>query len=189
MKEQVTMKTRHRLALMVAVAALAIGFDQATKRIAADTLQFAPPRSYLGDLFRLQYSENPGAFLSLGATLPAEVRTWLFKWGIGALLAGAMGFALFTKRLTPLTVAGLALFVGAGFSNLVDRIIHGDVVIDFMNVGIGRLRSGVFNVADMSIIAGLVLVILGSLVDQELHTAAVENQREEEQRLEAPPDL
>jgi signal peptidase II len=47
----------------------------------------------------------------------------------------------------------VALFVAGGASNLVDRIAHG-VVIDFMNVGIGPLRTGIFNVADVAIMLG-----------------------------------
>lgn len=54
---------------------------------------------------------------------------------------------------------GVALLVGGGVSNLLDRIIHG-TVIDFMNVGIGPLRTGIFDVADMAIMLGVGIVML-----------------------------
>jgi signal peptidase II len=53
----------------------------------------------------------------------------------------------------------VARFVGSGVSNLLDRIIHG-AVVDFMNVGIGPLRTGIFNVADMAIVLGVGIVLL-----------------------------
>lgn len=161
------MMTRRRLALVTGVVVLTASCDQITKRIASDTLRFSPPQTFFGDLFRLQYSENPGAFLSLGSGLPGDWRAWLFKWGVGALLAGALAYTLSNGRLRTATVIGLSLFIGGGLSNLADRVFRGDMVVDFMNVGIGRLRTGVFNVADLSIVAGVLLFIVGSLLDQD----------------------
>ncbi len=56
------------------------------------------------------------------------------------------------------SLVGVAILVAGGASNLLDRIAYG-MVIDFMNVGIGPLRTGIFNVADMAIMLGA-----GSLV-------------------------
>jgi signal peptidase II len=169
-------KSRNRIALAVAVIVLSAGCDQLTKRVAADTLKFSPPHSFLWDIFRLQYSENPGAFLSLGAGLPGDTRTLLFKWGVGALLAGALAFTLLNNKLKPLSVMAMSLFIGGGFSNLADRIVRGDVVVDFMNAGIGRLRTGVFNVADLSIVAGVLLLAVAGLLEQDSHPARPANE-------------
>jgi signal peptidase II len=49
---------------------------------------------------------------------------------------------------------GLGLVFAGGASNLVDRISRGSV-IDFMNVGLGGLRTGIFNVADVAILVGV----------------------------------
>ena len=54
---------------------------------------------------------------------------------------------------------GATLFVAGGASNLVDRITYG-TVIDFMNAGIGPLRTGVFNVADMAIMLGAGILVI-----------------------------
>jgi signal peptidase II len=45
-------------------------------------------------------------------------------------------------------------------SNLVDRLLYGGRVTDFLNVGIGSLRTGIFNLADMAILAGALLLVL-----------------------------
>ena len=57
---------------------------------------------------------------------------------------------------------GLVLFVAGGTSNWIDRVIQGSVV-DFLNVGIGPLRTGIFNIADVAIMVGAGLVALGAL--------------------------
>ena len=142
------------------VMALSIAVDQATKQIATATLKFEPARSYLGDLFRLQYSENPGAFLSLGASLPDDTRAALFMGGVGVLLAAMLAFAILFRRLRPMALVALALFLGGGFSNWFDRLAYGNVVVDFMNAGIGPVRTGIFNVADLFVVGGAVLLFI-----------------------------
>jgi signal peptidase II len=64
-------------------------------------------------------------------------------------------------RWPTLALVGITLFIAGGSSNLLDRLTRGSV-IDFMNVGFGPLRTGVFNVADMAIMLGAGLVILSS---------------------------
>jgi signal peptidase II len=55
---------------------------------------------------------------------------------------------------------GLALVAGGGLGNLVDRFRLRGYVIDFMNLGLGPVRTGVFNVADVAIVAGVILLVL-----------------------------
>jgi signal peptidase II len=59
----------------------------------------------------------------------------------------------------------VTLFVAGGASNLVDRITYG-MVIDFMNVGIGPLRTGIFNVADIAVVVGGILMLEGYRSDR-----------------------
>ena len=107
-------------------------------------------------LFR-SYAENTGGFLSLGAGLSPQGRTAVFIVGTGVMLA-LVPLALFRGGGGPAALLGATLFLAGGASNWMDRVLHGRVV-DFLNVGIGPVRTGVFNVADVAIMAGLVLVI------------------------------
>ena len=147
-----------RVVLLIAIGAT-IGCDRMTKHVAATRLADAPSQSFLADTFRLQYAENPGGFLSLGAGWPRPVRTAIFGGGNALLLAI---FVVAMRRGWPTrTLLGVALFVGGGVSNLLDRISH-ESVIDFMNVGIGPVRTGIFNVADMAIMLGVGIIIFES---------------------------
>jgi signal peptidase II len=133
-----------------------IGCDRVTKHLATERLADAERQSFLGDVFRLEYAENTGAFLSLGSTLPDWLRTGLLTYGVGL---GLMVVALVAvkKRWSGVLLAGAALIWAGGVSNLVDRAFRGSVV-DFLNLGVGSLRTGIFNVADIAILAGAVLI-------------------------------
>jgi len=152
--------------VLLAVVATTIGCDQVSKHVASTHLMDGPRQSYLGDSLRLEYSENAGAFLSLGAGLPWWARTALFSVGTALLLIGCVVAGL-TRRLNGMALVGLWLLFAGGFSNLVDRVVHGRVV-DFLNVGIGPVRTGIFNVADMAIMLGIALLVVGSGVVRDV---------------------
>jgi len=145
-----------RLVLLIAIGAT-IGCDRVTKHIAATTLAGTPSRSFLADTFRLEYVENTGAFLGLGAGWPLPVRTAFFGIGNGLLLFALAVMAMRLRWPSP-ALFGVALIIAGGVSNLLDRITYGKV-IDFMNVGLGPLRTGIFNVADMAIMLGAGIVV------------------------------
>lgn len=150
---------RTRLILAVAIGAT-IGCDRVTKHVAETTLTGTPRQSFIADTIRLEYVENTGAFLSVGADWPPAVRTTVFGIGNGLLLLLVSALAI-RRRWPTLALVGVALFVAGGSSNLLDRLTRGSVV-DFMNVGLGPLRTGIFNVADVAIMLGVGLVILAS---------------------------
>jgi signal peptidase II len=153
----------HRLVLL-ALAALSVGCDRVTKRAATDWLAGEPTRSYLGDTLRLTYAKNTGGFLSLGANLPAGVRTAVFTVATAVILAALVVLAV-RGAASGNRLAALAFFVAGGVSNWLDRAFEGSVV-DFLNVGLGPVRTGVFNVADMAIMFGAALFVVGELVDR-----------------------
>lgn len=140
-----------------------VGCDQATKAVAKVHLQGGEVRSFVGDTFRLQYAENKGAFLGLGASLPEGVRTLVFIFGSGAFVVGALGYLLLVPGVSPSTTLALSLVAGGGLGNLIDRIMYGGYVVDFLNVGLGSLRTGIFNVADVAIMAGGIFLVAKSV--------------------------
>lgn len=143
-----------RFVIFGLVTFVSIALDQVTKLLAIDAFKGKPTLSYLGDTFRFQYATNEGAFLSLGGNLPPNVRFWLLTVGVGALLLAISVHAL-RNPVDTANLSGYALIVSGGFSNWIDRARFGGVVVDFMNMGLGSLRTGVFNVADLAILAGI----------------------------------
>jgi len=152
-----------RLLLVTIILLSCVGCDQATKTIARNHLLQSRPISYLGDTFRLQYMENEGAFLSLSSTMPAKVRFWVLIVLTGIAVAGVFVFVLVNRKLRPQFVIGLTFVIGGGVGNLIDRVLHGGTVVDFMNIGVGSLRTGIFNVADVAIMMGTgMLIFIGA---------------------------
>lgn len=150
--------------VVVAITLLTcVGCDQATKAVAKEYLPRNEVMSFARDTFRLQYAENKGAFLSIGASLPENARGLLFTVGIGAIVFGILGYLLFVPALPHATTVALSLIAGGGLSNLIDRIAYGGYVIDFLNIGLGSLRTGIFNIADVAIMVGAFSLILRSL--------------------------
>lgn len=145
--------------LIVTLLLATVGLDRITKVIARDRLESAPPISLFGGIVRLDYVENPGAFLGLGSGLSETTRFWIFSVLVGGFLIGLFLYVLINRRLSVIEVAAFSLILGGGLGNLIDRVLY-DYVIDFLVVGIGRLRTGVFNVADLAITAGVGLLFL-----------------------------
>jgi signal peptidase II len=93
-----------------------IGCDRVTKHMAAALLADKPPQSFLADSVRLEYAENAGGFLSLGAGLPPVVRTSLFTIMTGMALVVVL-VTLLRSRSSSWRALGLALFIAGGVSN------------------------------------------------------------------------
>jgi signal peptidase II len=157
------MKALKRLILIVMLLFSCVGCDQASKDFARH--HFANPGylSFLHDIFRLQYTENPGAFLSLGAGSSDSVRFWFLVIFAGLFLLGLLVYLITSSNDSKPQTISLSLVAGGGISNLIDRIFNEGRVIDFMNVGIGPLRTGIFNVADMAITFGVLWIIAVSI--------------------------
>jgi signal peptidase II len=144
-----------RLPIIIAILACCIGCDQSTKSIAKSHLSETQVISLLGDSVRLQIAENYGAFLSLGASKSPAVRSALFSVGVAAMLLALLVYSLRTMTKSPVVVPAVALIIGGGVSNLLDRLMYGGYVVDFLNLGVGSIRTGIFNVADVFIMCGV----------------------------------
>jgi signal peptidase II len=140
-----------------------VGCDQASKYVARSSLGSGAVESIFHDVFRLQLAENAGGFLSLGASLSDHLRFVFFTALVSVLVIGLVGGAFFAKGLDRWQTLAATLFAGGGLGNLLDRLFDQGRVTDFLNVGIGPLRTGIFNVADVAICAGALLYVLGFL--------------------------
>jgi signal peptidase II len=143
----------------ILLLSLFIGFDQVAKIVAKDYLALLQPISYLYDIFRLQYVENAGAFLSLGWTWPQGIRFWMLTVCVGMLLGSMLIFMIIKPGKSLSQQVAYSLILGGGFGNLMDRIFNDGKVVDFMNIGIGNIRTGIFNFADVLILLGLATLL------------------------------
>ena len=145
--------TRRRIVLVIAVAVFVFALDRVTKLVVEATLPAGGSVDVVGQWVRISHVTNTGAAFGL---LP-ERTTLLSILSVGAVLA----IVFYYRRLAAdsrLIAATLGMQLGGAFGNLIDRIGQG-YVVDFVDVGIpGGVRFWAFNVADSSIVVGIIAV-------------------------------
>ena len=70
-----------------------------------------------------------------------------------------LGYILIKTNLPKIVLFGAILIIGGGIGNIYDRIVHGSVT-DFMHINFGLFQTGIFNVADVSIMAGMFIIFI-----------------------------
>lgn len=85
-------------------------------------------------------------------------------------MIGTAFWALRSRRRSSAHILGAALISGGGFSNLMDRVTQGGNVTDFLNIGVGPLRTGIFNCADVALMLELAILICSDSIATRLRT-------------------
>ena len=138
-----------------------ISCDQLSKSLVRSNVDDNESISMLNNHITLMKVENAGAFLSLGDTLPLLVRLALLI----LLPVMVLGFGLFfifrKKDISMATLIGICCVLGGGIGNVFDRIMYGSVT-DFLHIDFILFQTGVFNLADVSIMVGIFIVLFDS---------------------------
>ncbi len=149
------------LIVVILISAANFAVDRVTKIYAVEHIKGEGTIQIVGNLFILHYAENDGAFLGFGGSMPVPLKSVLLVLLPSLIVAVAIFYTAFSGNIPPGQLACLSCVIGGGVGNLYDRIFNSGIVIDFMNFGIGRFRTGILNVADLSVTFGaLVFVIL-----------------------------
>jgi signal peptidase II len=147
-----------RLVLLVALVVL-IG-DVASKLAVHHAMQIGQPSiPVAGNWLRLTYVRNPGSAFSLFTG-----SRWFFI-GVSVLsVLLILSLAIGRRQADRWTRISLGLILGGALGNLWDRIRFG-TVIDFLDMGIGVHRWPVYNVADIGVTVGVVILVLRLILD------------------------
>jgi signal peptidase II len=130
--------------------------DIVTKWIAVrDLWPRGVPREVFGDVVRLTLVYNRGAAFGLNV---GEYSRWIFLvLTVVALVILGQLYRATAARDIARTLA-IALVSGGAIGNLIDRVRGPQGVVDFIDIGIGDMRWPTFNVADMAVSTGAVLL-------------------------------
>lgn len=152
-----------------------IGCDQQSKKIAKSELMGKPRVTMLSGSVILVYAENTGGMLSFGSDLSNKTKFIIFTLFVGIALTIMLIYTILAKNLALFKLIAFTLIIGGGLGNLIDRIIHGGAVIDFIVLQMFDLSTGIFNAADMFVMIGMFIILIGNLlVKQKLKTASTE---------------
>lgn len=157
------MKTKRIIRILVIMLILIsnISCDQVSKSIVRKSVEYHERIGLIDPYVTLTKVENTGAFLSMGNSLPDFLKTMLLI--ILPLLALAFGllFLLIKTEIPKNMLLGLCFVIGGGIGNIYDRIMFGSVT-DFLHIDFVLFQTGIFNMADVSIMVGYFLILIYS---------------------------
>jgi signal peptidase II len=138
---------------------LNIAIDQISKIIVRDSIDPSERINVIGDFFQMMNVENTGAFLGMGSDMNPTLKLIFLL----ILPVGVLGYLIYytitNKMLDKVSIVALSCIAGGGISNVFDRIAFGSVT-DFFYLHINNtLRTGIFNVADMSVTFGMLTLL------------------------------
>jgi signal peptidase II len=136
-----------------------ISCDQISKTIVRQRIGNNEQIRFINDHITLTKVENTGAFLSIGNSLPPLVKILLLTV-LPVIILTLAGTLIFAKNnLSNTTRIAVCFIVGGGIGNIYDRIMYGSVT-DFLHIDLVLFETGIFNMADVSIMTGVCIVVI-----------------------------
>jgi signal peptidase II len=154
----------NKSALLLLVVGTVVLLDYLTKMWVVQTFSLGDYRPILGDVFRLTYTHNPGA--AFGINVGEHSRVFFLVLSVAALVVLAVIYRA-TAATDRLRLLAVALVSGGAVGNILDRLRYSDGVVDFLDVGIGTHRWPVFNVADMAVSVGAILLLISFYFEEK----------------------
>jgi len=136
-----------------------IGCDQISKNIVRHHIGYNQRIGLLHNYMTLTKVENTGAFLSMGRSLPRVINLLLLIILPLVALAVALVYLFLKNNLSSYRIAGICFIIGGGLGNIYDRIFHGSVT-DFLHIDFVLFQTGIFNMADVSIMTGMFILLV-----------------------------
>ncbi len=157
------MKLSKRTLFIIVLIVVNIALDQASKIWVRASVEKGSQTEIIGNFFTLHNVENDGAFLGMGSDLNPTLKL-IFLLIIPIIVLGfVVHYILKDKSLDRFSLIAFSSIVGGGLANVYDRFAYGSVT-DFFHINFGgMLRTGIFNVADMSVTFGMIILVIVSL--------------------------
>mgnify|MGYP001436497760 FL=1 len=153
---------KNRYSLITLIVGLSIAFDQLSKIWVRNNFESYIEKSIIGDVFTLIKVENTGAFLGMGSELSEIPRILLLIVLPIIVLISISLYTYLEKTLDQTSIIGFSLIIGGGIANIFDRIVYGSVT-DFLYINLGGIfKTGIFNIADLSVTTGMILILISS---------------------------
>lgn len=162
------MKLSKRSIFILVVIILTIAIDQISKVLVRANIDLTTDTSagerisLIGDNFILMNIENTGAFLSMGSDLNPTLRIILLLILPIIVLGFVLRHVLKDKTLDNWSLFAFSSIIGGGIANVFDRIVYGKVT-DFLFIDLGGIfKTGIFNLADLSVTTGMIILVIAS---------------------------
>lgn len=156
-----------RTAYIILLIIINIALDQVSKIIVRDSIGFREEIQLIGDKFILTNVENTGAFLGMGSDLNPTLRVILLLI-LPTIVLGLVVLYIFKeKQMDKLSLTAFTFIIGGGIANVFDRIAYGSVT-DFLHIDLGGIfKTGIFNVADLSVTTGMIILLFSNFLGKK----------------------
>lgn len=166
------MKRIPRIALIFIIILANIAVDQVTKKMTRDRIEYNETIEVIGDYLILTKVENEGAFLGMGSSLSPTMRKVLLLILPAAVMIALLVYLIRNKEITHMSMIALSFIVGGGIGNIYDRIVYGSVT-DMVFIDLQFAHTGIFNLADVSVMIGTGLILLEQFLPKKKEEASV----------------
>jgi len=157
----------NRIIFIILLIVFNIAIDQISKVWVRATIKKREVIEVIGDNFILTNVENKGAFLGMGSDMNETLRV-IFLLILPTLVLGyVIYYIIKTKELDRLSLIAFCCIIGGGIANVFDRIAFGKVT-DFFFIDLGGIfKTGIFNIADMSVTTGMIILLFSGLFNRK----------------------
>jgi len=155
-----------RILLILSLVLLNISCDQVSKNVVRNTIKKNERIEVFKENFILTKVENRGAAYSLGSDLAPFIKILLLQILPSIVLLFLLRLILIKSNYSKETIIGFSFIIGGGIGNLFDRIAYGSVT-DFMIMDLGIIKTEIFNMADVSIMVGSVIVLMTAFLNKK----------------------
>ncbi len=139
---------------------LTIALDQISKVLVRTYVEAGSSSPIIGDVFQLMNVENTGAFLGMGSDLNPTVKLFVLLLLPVVVLGLVLRHIIKDKSLDHWSLFAFASIIGGGIANVYDRFAYGSVT-DFLYIRLtDLLRTGIFNLADISVTTGMIILVV-----------------------------
>ena len=147
------------ITILIAVSIL---LDQLSKFLIRQNVDQYSEIKLIGDYFILTNVENSGAFLGMGSDFSPFIKTIFLLILPVIVLICIIVYVYRDKQIDKISLIGFCFIIGGGIANIYDRILYGSVT-DFLFIDLGGIfKTGIFNIADLSVTTGMILILLMS---------------------------
>jgi signal peptidase II len=116
----------------------------------------------IADYFIITNVENSGAFLGLGSDFSPVIKSILLLALPVGVLVTVLVYVFKDTTIDKLSLIGYSSIIGGGIGNIYDRFLYGSVT-DFLFIDLGGVfKTGIFNIADLSVTTGMILIVWAS---------------------------
>jgi|TARA_B100000768_G_scaffold6466_1_gene7498 signal peptidase II len=155
------MKNKRNL-YIISLVILNIILDQLSKFWIRGNVAPYSDINIIADYFIITNVENSGAFLGLGSDFSPVIKSILLLALPVGVLVTVLVYVFKDTSIDKLSLIGYSSIIGGGIGNIYDRFLYGSVT-DFLFIDLGGVfKTGIFNIADLSVTTGMILIVWAS---------------------------